>query len=145
MARRGRAQKGAGRRIKVGAPACRQDEGRVQQQALDHPALATTEFRFAMLLEDFLDRQTGRFLDFLVAIAEGGVKRLGQLAADRRLAGAHQTDQRNGFRQKLGRLLRFGNRPPLQLWRRDHDLPCVTKQTLILDAEIEQLPGLGQG
>ena len=59
---------------------------------MDDLAFAVAESRFAVALEDLLDRAAGGHLDLVVGVEEGKPQPLRQAAADRGLAGPHQSD-----------------------------------------------------
>ena len=63
------------------------------QQPGDDAALAVAELGLAADGEDVRDGHAGGILDLVVGVEEGQPQRLGQPAADRALAGAHQPDE----------------------------------------------------
>ena len=68
-------------------------DARERRERIDRLALALPEARFAFLLEDEGNVDTGSPLDRGVAVVEGEPERAGQVAPDRGLARAHGADE----------------------------------------------------
>lgn len=78
--------------VQHGAAAGREDDPLLGDQFLDDLTLAGAKAGFAFELEDGGDVDTRSALDLVVAVLEGIGQRLGQLASDGTLAGAHRAD-----------------------------------------------------
>ena len=93
----------------------------------DHPPLAVAEMRFAEPLENLGDAEPGRRLDLRVGVDEGKAEPLRQPPPDRRLARAHQPDERDRLFRGLGA---SGMRRGLYRARRAgaKGRPCATDQ-----------------
>ena len=80
-------------RVHEGAAARRQHLRAVFQHAQDDALLQRPELGLAIALEQFGNAHARHAFDLLVAVDEGQAQRRRDLAADRRLAGAHQADK----------------------------------------------------
>ena len=81
-------------RPRDGAPAGCEDDVGEQRELRDHGFLAVAKSGLAFDLEDGRDRHAAARLELVVGVEKALAQAAGELAAERRLAGAHQSDQK---------------------------------------------------